>query len=260
MLDENTSVNELLMLSTNLIQDANFDEALRYYYYIQKVAEKNAIPEDLIQFYENYRDSIVLYLAIQECFVLVHKNEMDLLKEKLDFIYFEKRTLFSRLNYEKLIKYFDEHYHYLLGYYMYNFYKNRFLREFENIYYFMHAGWTEKAAAHYNTHLLKYYNKLAKYGNHQARNTLYNAIINLNRELKLTSFKQQAYSEIAGYTFKSIKRERRKEIIEHVPRKLKTVETIKFHKKPFKKLHELIKENKADEALNLYNKLLYQNI
>ena len=259
-MDENLSTSQMLLKATNLINDANFEDALKYYYYLERDAAKDLIDMSLTETYELYKNCIILYLVMEECLILARKNELEKLKEKLDFLYYEKSSLLPRISSEKLASFIERNYHYLVGYYMYNFYKTKFLREYENIYYFMHAGWTEKATNHYNNHLLRYYTHLAKYGDFRVRNILYNAVINLNREIKLNSLKQQAYSEIAMYNFARIKKEKTREKVERTPRNIKTTETIRFEKKPFKRLHELIRENKADDALNLYNELLQQNI
>lgn len=258
-MDENSDANELLIVANDFLQKANFEDALKYYYYVEKGAAKNLIDKSLTETCELYKNCIILYLVMEECLILARKNELEKLKEKLDFLYYEKSSLLPRISSERLASFIERNYHYLVGYYMYNFYKNKFLREYENIYYFMHAGWTEKATNHYNNHLLRHYNHLAKYGDFRVRNILYNAVINLNREIKLNSLKQQAYSEIAMYNFARIKKEKTREKIERTPRNIKTTEIIRFEKKPFKRLHELIQENKADDARVLYDKLLQPN-
>ena len=238
----------------NFFEDANFDEALRLYYVIEGKSQKVPMNEKTKNSYQIYKDSMILYITIKEALVVAEKNNMDLLKEKLDYIHNRKRYLEFGLNSEKLVNFVESNYHYCLGLYIYNFYKKRFLKEFENIYYYMNAGWIDKALDHYNRHLLRYYGKLIKYGDHRVRTTLYGSIKNLYSELKMNELKQQAYSEYATYNFKNIPPTKR-EKIEIVPRHIKKIETMKFDKKAFKKMHELIKDNKADEASNLYNSL-----
>ena len=257
---EDIDLYTTLLKVYNKINDANFEDALTNYYLIVKKAEKTKLDTEFKKIYEIYKESVILYLVIKESIIIANNKNMDLLKERLDYIYFSKKNIIQKIKSEKLINYFEKNYHYLLGFYMYNLYKKKFMQEIENIYYFMNAGWIEKATDHYNKHLLKYYNKLVAYGDYRVRNILYNAITNLSRELKLNSLKQQAYSEIASYTFSNLKRTKIKEKVNFIPRNIPNQETLKFDKKKFNKLHNLIKSNQPEEALNLYNSLLQQNI
>lgn len=250
------SLRDVLIKAYNLVLDGDFDRAIDYYYVIDKKIRIEELTPDLEEAYSIYDHVMLLYLSLNEAAVLSKQGKMDLLKDKLDSIYYMKKELIPKVNSQKLINYMENSYHYILGWYMYNFYKERFLKEYETVYYYMKAGWIDKAINHYNTHLLKYYNKVSKYGDYNARSLIYNAIINLNREIKLTSLKEQAYSEIAGYTFSSIQREPVKEKIISSPREIKKIETVKFNNKEFKKLHKLIEENKIEEAAGLYNKLI----
>ena len=256
MLNQNVDIKSILINANRLISDTNFDQALLYYYQIEKIFEQNNFDEETTKLYELYKDSMIIYFTLNEGIMVARNNDMNLLKEKLDFVYHSKKNLLPRITDEKLAKYLDDGYHYLLGFYMYNFYKKKFLREFENIYYFMEAGWIDKATLHYNNHLMNYYNKLVNYGDHNVREMLYNSLINLNRDLKLNNLKQQAYSEIAGYTFSNLKRSKITEKIEHTKKQLKTMDTIKFDKKSFKKLRDLIQNDRTEAAIEMYNQIL----
>ncbi len=254
--EDNLPLRDILIKAYNLVLNGDFDKAMDYYYVIDKKIRSEELTQDLNDAYSIYNEVMILYLSLNEAAVLSKQGKMDLLKDKLDSIYYMKKELLPRINSEKLINYIEHSYHYILGWYMYSFYKERFLKEYETVYYYMKAGWVDKAINHYNTHLLKYYNKVSKYGDYNARSLIYNAIINLNREIKLTSLKEQAYSEIAGYTFNNIKRETVKEKVVKKPRQIKKIDTVKFDNKEFKKLHKLIEENKIEEAASFYNNLI----
>ena len=246
-------LGELLEKADYLLEDANFEEALKFYFFIDQGVKEIDLGPEMRKEYQIYKDSMLLYTTIKECFAILETGQMDLLKERMDFFHETKRALEFEIKSQKLIEFIEKNYHYLLGFYMYNFYKKRFLKEFENVYYFMHAGWIEKATDHYNKHLLEYYNKLVRYGDYKTRDSLYNAIINLNREIKLNTLKQQAYSESASYMFRDLKREFQEEKVQRRMITTQGVETAKFENKDFKKLRELIKHNRPEAAVELYN-------
>src|SRR3989344_2575746 len=247
---KSTDFSNILSDSLVQIELGNFDDALKNYFALSDLAEKNNKKQDknFIIFYNLMK----LYLKTIELREYYQNSDFSNMKYTLEYmrpIILETKMLSS--GYLASIDFFEKHLQEYSRIYMYHFYWSQMVTQLKHIYTLLEIGVGDNAKLKYG-HVLRIYNKLVGYATQSQRDRIYKQLLKLKEEIDFVTLKEKAYSKAS--VIKTNDKQFTTPHIEVEKREFLGNETYNFDNK-FSKMHDYIKRNNLDGALRLYEQI-----
>lgn len=179
----------------NLIKNRKFKDAIRHYHNLHRYFE--SLP--LIRREKFKRDvnliynELIVYMDVNEAYLLAKEGNIVLLKHKLEHIYELSIDLWNVKDASELMKYVSKRYRYCLGVYVYKVSLMEFAKKYAEAKNLINERKFDKAIKVY-CRLLVYYNNLLKYEkNEKIRLDLYNEMKELYLDLSRKKSVNDAY-------------------------------------------------------------------
>jgi len=173
---------KLIKEANSLVKKNNFESALSLY---SKIIKYKDVDESLKKDLSKLQDSLILYLKMNEAYVLAKDANFKMLKKVLDSV----AELKARIKEESpemknMVNYIADHHNFVTNYYDSYFHRKKFNQNLKTLYKLLNKRDTENAVVHYQE-LLKSYKILSLRENYEQRLKLYNQVKNAYTDLHL---------------------------------------------------------------------------
>ncbi len=184
--EEVKKVKKLLKLANSLVKKNNFENALSLYSQVMNYKE---IDDGLKKDLSKLQDNLILYLKMNEAYVLAKDSNFKKLKEVLDSINeLKEKIKIENPEMNNMVNYITNHHNFVTNFYNIHLNREKFDTTLKILYNLLKKKDTDKAVQYYQE-LLDCYKFLSLHENYEQKLKLYNQVKNAYTDLHLFSRK-----------------------------------------------------------------------